>query len=157
MLRALRLIFPPQCICCGELVENEHALYGSCWRATPFIGRNICDRCGAPLPGDVTAIDECCDDCITIVRPWKRGRAALLYRDNARRIVLSLKHGDRQDLVKPATRWMVAASQPILTPDMVVVPVPAHWLDCCSDVIIKRRCWQSRLGANAGLSICRIR
>lgn len=70
---------------------------------------------------------ELCDDCLTIARPWDHGRAALLYKDNGRRIVLSLKHGDRTDLVHTAKSWMIRAAGPILTDDVVVVPIPVHW------------------------------
>lgn len=128
MQRVLRLIFPPHCISCGEPAEAEFALCGPCWRATPFIGGAACDICGAPLQGDMVETRDRCDDCIVIARPWQQGRAALRYGGNGKRIVLALKHGDRLELVKPAVRWMVAAGQSILHPDMLVVPVPAHWL-----------------------------
>jgi predicted amidophosphoribosyltransferase len=47
-------------------------------------------------------------------------------RDNGRRLVLALKHGDRLDLVQPAARWMARAGAPILREGMLAVPVPAH-------------------------------
>ena len=114
----------------------------------------VCDLCGTPLPGEDTGKAEHCDDCLTIARPWSRGRAALLYKDNARQIVLSLKHGDRLDLARPAAEWMLRAAQPILLPGMLVAPVPLHWLR-----LLKRRYNQSALlsGAlarHAGLEHC---
>ncbi len=69
-----------------------------------------------------------CDDCLTIARPWSRGRAALLYRDNGRKLVLSLKHGDRTDLARPAAAWMLRAGAPLITPETIVAPIPLHWL-----------------------------
>lgn len=41
--------------------------------------------------------------------------------------MLALKHGDRLDLVAPASRWMSQAVKPLLEPDSVFVPVPSHW------------------------------
>ena len=41
-------------------------------------------------------------DCMAIARPWEQGRAALMYQDNGRSLVLALKHGDRMDLARPA-------------------------------------------------------
>jgi ComF family protein len=32
------------------------------------------------------------------------------------------------DLARPASTWMLKAAQPILQPDMLVVPVPLHWM-----------------------------
>lgn len=124
---AIRLVFPPQCAMCEAQVETEFSLCPTCWRDMPFISGAVCDGCGVPLPGEVTDRAELCDDCLTIARPWDHGRAALLYKDNGRRFVLSLKHGDRTDLVHSAKGWMVQAARSIITKGMVVVPVPAHW------------------------------
>ncbi len=109
----LRLIYPSQCLSCGDQVETDFALCPACWRDTPFITGLVCDGCGTPLPGEDTAHVHC-DDCLTIARPWDQGRAALLYRDTGRKLVLSLKHGDRSDLARPAARWMHRAAAPIL-------------------------------------------
>ena len=124
---ALHLVYPPQCLVCGALVTSDFGLCGSCWRDTPFISGLVCDLCGVPLPGEETGKAEHCDDCLTIARPWSRGRAALLYKDNARHMVLALKHSDRLDLVRPAATWMLRAAAPILEPGMLVAPVPLHW------------------------------
>lgn len=125
---ALHLIYPPQCLTCDALVTSDFGLCGTCWRDTPFITGLVCDRCGVPLPGEDPGNAVLCDDCLTTARPWDRGRAALLYRDNGRQIVLSLKHGDRLDLARPAAEWMRRVADPILKPGMVVAPVPLHWL-----------------------------
>ena len=140
MQAALHLIYPPQCLTCGALVTSDFGLCGPCWRETPFIDGLVCDHCGVPLPGteDITAVH--CDDCLTMARPWSRGRAAMLYKDNARHMVLALKHGDRIDLARPAAQWMHRVALPILVPGMLVVPVPLHWLR-----LIKRRFNQSAL------------
>ncbi|MFN3577667.1 MAG: ComF family protein, partial [Tabrizicola sp.] len=81
-----------------------------------------------PLPGTDSSEEVLCDDCLTIARPWERGRSALIYDGNARNLVLALKHGDRMDLARPASDWMVRVARPILRPGMLVVPVPLHWM-----------------------------
>ncbi|WP_114965435.1 ComF family protein [Alkalilacustris brevis] len=127
---ALRLIYPPQCISCGERVESDHALCGACWRDTPFIaGGRVCDACGVPLPQGDEGADAAvhCDDCLALARPWASGRAAMLYEGNARRMVLAFKHGDRLDLARAAGGWLRRAAAPILRPDMLIAPVPLHW------------------------------
>lgn len=151
---ALHLIYPPRCLSCDALVTTDFGLCGHCWRETPFISGLVCDRCGTPLPGQDSGQPEYCDDCLTIARPWNRGRAALLYRDNARRMVLQLKHGDRLDLAGPVAGWLLRAVQPILEPGMLVAPVPLHWMR-----LFRRRYNQSalvsaRLARNAGLDHC---
>ncbi len=124
----IRAIYPPSCMGCGAPAEREHALCGPCWRDTPFIVGLVCDACGAPLPGTGEGTEGLmCDDCLQVARPWDRGRAALVYRDTARRFVLRLKHGDRTELARPLAAWMAAAARPLIgTAPVILVPVPLH-------------------------------
>jgi ComF family protein len=137
---ALHLVYPPQCLCCDALVTTDFGLCGPCWRDTPFILGLVCDHCGTPLPGEDLGQAETCDDCLTIARPWSRGRAVFLYRDTARKMVLALKHGDRLDLARPAGAWLARAAGPILHKDMLVAPIPLHWFR-----LVRRRYNQSAL------------
>jgi predicted amidophosphoribosyltransferase len=121
------LLYPPRCIGCGELVETDFGLCGTCWKDTPFIGGLVCNCCGVPLPGDGQDSDVMCDDCMAVSRPWKQGRAALLYQGTARKLVLRLKHADRHDIVRPAVTWMVRAARHLPLHDALVAPVPLHW------------------------------
>lgn len=140
----LKVLYPPQCLSCGALVEETGALCGACWHATHFLGGAVCDLCGAPLVGEAADDGALCDQCLVIGRPWDRGRAALAYRDNGRRLILSLKHGDRLDLAGPAARWMARAGAPMIHDGMLAVPVPAHpWR------LLRRRYNQAALLAQA--------
>ena len=144
MQAAVHLVFPPQCLSCDALVTTDFGLCARCWRETPFIAGLTCDCCGMPLPGDDPGHAVQCDDCLVIARPWSRGRAAMLYRDNGRRLVMALKHGDRLDLAKPAAGWLHRVAAPLLAPDTLLAPVPLHWLR-----MLKRRYNQSALLAGA--------
>lgn len=140
---ALQVLYPPQCVSCGDRVESDFGLCGPCWRDTPFIEGLCCDLCGVPLPGESDEA-ELCDDCRKTARPWARGRAAFLYRDNGRKLILALKHGDRHDIVRPAGNWLARAVQPILTPNLIIAPIPLHWTR-----LLKRRFNQSALLAQS--------
>jgi len=141
---ALTALYPPQCLSCGEMVDSAFGLCGSCWGQTPFIGGAMCDTCGTPLPGQAQGDVLTCDDCLKHPKAWDRGRAALVYEGIARKMVLALKHGDRQDIAQPAARWMQSAAQPILARDMLIAPVPLHWMR-----LAKRRYNQSAVLARA--------
>ncbi|MEI4195676.1 ComF family protein [Roseovarius sp. E0-M6] len=151
----LRLIYPPRCLACGEIVETDFGLCGPCWRDTPFVTGICCEMCGTPLPAGPDAPGAvCCDDCLTHVRPWSSGRAVMTYGANGRKIVLALKHGDRHDIAKPAGRWLARAATPIIDSEMIVAPIPLHWMR-----MLKRRFNQSallarELAAEAGLAYC---
>lgn len=125
MQTLVQMVYPPRCLSCGGLVESDFGLCATCWRDTPFIAGLSCDLCGAPLPGQSDRAEHC-DDCLRTARPWQHGRAALLYEGIARRLVLALKHGDRQDIAKPAARWMARASRDLASPDLLVIPIPLH-------------------------------
>lgn len=125
MQTLVQLVYPPRCLSCGGLVETDFGLCTGCWKETPFIAGLACDLCGVPLPGQSDGVEHC-DDCMTVQRPWVQGRAALVYKDRARRMVLALKHGDRQDIAKPAARWMARQTRAVLRENMVAVPVPLH-------------------------------
>lgn len=141
MQSALSLIYPPQCISCGDIVEAEGALCGPCWRDTHFITGTICDSCGVPLLGESDPIEILyCDGCRDHPHIWDRGRAAFLYKDTGRKMVLGLKHGDRQELAKPAAMWMARAAKDIISEDTIVAPIPLHW-----SRFLKRRYNQSAL------------
>ena len=137
---AVRLIYPSRCTLCGVTVDSDFGLCGPCWRDTPFISGLVCDACGVPLPGEAGRQAEFCDECLTHARPWSRGRAALLYHENGRRLVLALKHGDRHDVIRPAAKWLARAAAPLLQPDTLLAPVPLHWTR-----MLRRRYNQSAL------------
>lgn len=150
---AIQLLYPPRCLGCGDQVQSDFGLCGPCWRDTPFVTGLSCDGCGAPLPGTSDEA-ELCDECLRIARPWLRGRAALIYDGSARRLVMALKHGDRQDIAAPAGKWMAQAARDIVTPSALLAPVPLNrWR------LAKRRYNQSALLAQAlarevGLAVC---
>jgi len=141
---AVRLIFPPACVGCGAHVASDFSLCADCWPRTPFIGGLVCNKCGVPLPGEDEGRPELCDDCLAIARPWAQGRAAVLYDGPARDFVLSLKHADRLDLIRPCAEWMARAARPIVQPGMIVAPIPLHW-----SRLLKRRYNQSAMLSRA--------
>lgn len=123
----LHMVYPPRCLNCGGMVDSDFGLCGPCFAGMHFIGGLTCETCGTPLPGEAGGAAEHCDDCLASARPWTMGRAALVYRETGRRLVLALKHGDRQDIVPAASLWMARAARPLVLPDMLVLPVPLHW------------------------------
>ncbi len=150
LARALRFVYPPRCIACGEEVETEKALCGPCWSEAWFISAPCCDGCAAPLPGADDGERLLCDDCTTEPRPWSAGRAVVVYSGTGRRITLALKHGDRLDIAGPVGRWMAAAARDILADSDLIAPVPLHWTR-----LFRRRYNQAALladvvGAGAG-------
>lgn len=127
MQRLIRSIYPSQCVFCDAQTESDYDLCGTCWVQTPFILGLSCSACGVPLRGEAAEGEKLlCDDCMTIARPWSEGRAVMEYRDKARRMILSLKHGDRTDFAKSAGPWLARSAVDLITPNTVIVPIPLH-------------------------------
>lgn len=127
LARALRFVYPPRCIACGEEVETEKALCAPCWSDAHFISQPCCDGCATPLPGTEDGERMLCDDCMAAPKPWAAGRGVVVYSGTGRRIALALKHGDRLDIAGPVGRWMGAAARDVLAETDIIAPVPLHW------------------------------
>ncbi|MEQ3708459.1 MAG: ComF family protein [Tateyamaria sp.] len=136
----LAAIYPPRCLGCGETVDSDFGLCGHCWGQAQFIGGAFCDSCSAPLPGAEADDRLHCDACMRAPKPWAHGRAALIYTGMGRKLVLGLKHGDRQEIARPAAAWMRTSIQGMISDQTLIAPVPLHWLR-----LAKRRYNQSAL------------
>ena len=150
----LASIFPPRCLGCGDLVDSDFGLCGACWSETDFVGGTVCDMCGTPLPGVSENGPIHCDSCLSSPKSWAQGRAALVYGGMGRKLILGLKHGDRQEIARPAAGWMRLSSKSVLNKTTIIAPVPLHWIR-----LVKRRYNQSALIAKnlaelSGLDWC---
>ncbi len=124
-LGATDLLYPPQCTWCRAEVVEAHALCPACWREATFIAHPLCDRCGSPLSGAEDA--PFCDHCLGRALAFGRARAAVLYEGVGRDLTLALKHGDRLDIARPASTWMIRAGRELLEGADLIAPVPLHW------------------------------
>lgn len=125
----LHAVFPPECLSCSARVEDAFAICGTCWADTPFILGAACDLCGTGLPGQTAADGEAliCGECSRVPRAWDHARAVFAYEGVGRKLVLSLKHGDRTDIARAAGPWLARAAEDLLHDDPLLVPVPLHW------------------------------
>jgi len=122
-------VYPPLCPISGMETGVPGTLSPEAWREMSFLlGGPRCERCGRSVPGvqaDLPGL--ACDACTGADWPWSRGRAAFFYEGSGRRLVLSLKHGDRLDLVPLIAGWMLQAGPDLVATADLIVPVPLHW------------------------------
>ena len=128
MQTLIRAIYPPQCLICQALVQDEFGLCGPCWRGFRFLCGVVCDTCGEELacPAQQGA-PQYCSTCCELERPWNRGRAALEYSGSVCQFINGLKHRGRENFFRPAARWMVPYARELIEDDTVIVPIPLHW------------------------------
>lgn len=123
---ALDAVLPPLCLGCSEIVQTPGSLCAACWPGFAFIAPPYCARCAHPFSHDVGDA-AVCGACARRSPRYRRARAALVYDDRSRRLVLPFKHGDRTDIARACGRWMARAGAELLAEADVVAPVPLHW------------------------------
>ena len=73
---------------------------------------------------------------------FARARAAVVYNDASRKLILGFKYGDRLHSLHTFLPWMLRSGAPLLAGCDVIVPVPLH----------RRRLWQRRFNQSALLA-----
>jgi len=124
--KVLDLLLPPQCLNCGIVVAEIETLCPACWSAVNFITPPHCDVCGLPFPEDFGA-GVLCGACHRAPPAFDRARAAMLYDDASRGMVLAFKHGDRTDMAPAFTKWLLPAGGELMAAADFIAPVPLHW------------------------------
>ncbi len=125
--RALDLILPPIPLEEGTaaVAVQSPGMSASAWGRIAFIEAPICHGCGSPFEYEMG--DEVrCAICLARQPAYDHARAACLYDEHSRDLILKLKHADRTDLSGLFARW-IARSAADLIPELdAVLPVPLH-------------------------------
>ncbi|HEY9078795.1 ComF family protein [Magnetovibrio sp.] len=124
--RIIDLVLPPTCQGCGAQVAEAQTLCATCWAQLTFLGAACCDACAHPFDYEVPA-QTLCGACVQNAPPFDRARAAVLYDDRSRDLVLGFKHADRTEAAQLYAKWMFAAGRDLVADADVIVPVPLHW------------------------------
>ena len=124
---AVDFLTPPSCPVTGDRLQNPVGLGASAWRDIHFIDAPICDHCGAPFAVDYGP-GVLCPSCIAEPPGFDRARAAFVYDDASRSLVVGFKHYDRTERAALLSHWLARAGLSLLngaTP--VMTPIPLHW------------------------------
>ncbi|MCR4267951.1 ComF family protein [Nitratireductor sp. ZSWI3] len=122
---AQRVLFPPVCLGCPDLVTEPGTLCARCWPRLRFLERPWCSVMGTPFSvemGDNILSAE----AIAHPPPFARARSAVVYEGVARQMVQGLKFRDRTDLAPWMARWMLRAGAELIADADAVIPVPLH-------------------------------
>lgn len=120
------MIWPQRSLISHRELAGPGALEPQLWSKLQFLSEPLCARCGAAFeiavePGQV------CAACIADPPAYDRARAALVYGEVSRDLVLSLKYQGRRDGLALLSGWMAAAGKPLLAEADLITPVPLHY------------------------------
>jgi ComF family protein len=123
----LDIALPPQCLACTTETDAGGQLCPACFHQTAFISAPFCNRCGTALPGVMgRQAVPACESC-TIEPPlFRTARAALVYDEMAKRLILPFKYSDRPEAASGLARLMLRPGAALLERAELLVPVPAH-------------------------------
>ncbi len=124
-LTALDLALPPRCIGCGERVDRTGLACAVCWSKLTFIAPPFCDCCGAPFDFGIEGVHRCAA-CHAAPRSCARARAAVIYDEGSRGLILGFKHGDRLHATPAFGGWLARAGAELLADADLIAPVPLH-------------------------------
>jgi ComF family protein len=118
----LDLVLPPRAF--DGAAAQTAGLSVDAWSRITFLDGPVCDGCGAPFAYDAGEVR--CVLCQTRPRAFARARAACLYDEHSRDLILKLKHADRTDLSGLFARWLSRSAVELLDEADAVAPVPMH-------------------------------
>src|SRR5688572_4658102 len=89
---AIDLLLPPRCIATGEIVDAPGMISADYWKKLTFIESPFCTTCGIPFSFEAP-VNTICASCMELEPVFDRARAAVLYNDASRKLVIDFKYG----------------------------------------------------------------
>lgn len=118
----LDLILPPRQFDSHGPAQSQ-GLSARAWEKIRFLDDPVCDGCGTPFPYASEMAGRCAA-CQARPRAFDRARAACLYDEASRDLILQLKHADRTELAGLLSLWLARTAGPLLAETQAVTPVP---------------------------------
>lgn len=150
---ATRLLVPPTCLVCDDVMSTDGGVCASCWQEFHFLAAPICSVTGAPFAYDLGS-GALSAEAIANPPNYDLARAAVLYNPPARRLVSRLKYSDDTALARWMAQWMERPLHDALQAGSagsqgktLLVPVPLH----------RQRLAQRRYNQSAELARCMAR
>ncbi len=125
---ALDMLLPPVCLKCNVGVARQGDLCADCWGNVSFLAPPWCSCCGRPFEFEEAAALEgmYCGDCARRRPAYDRARAAMIYDDASRELILRFKHADQTQGAPSYGRWMKRAGDELIAEADLVAIVPLH-------------------------------
>ncbi|MCB9988784.1 MAG: ComF family protein [Rhodospirillales bacterium] len=127
--QVLDFILPPRCVMSGTIVDRQGTISPAAWQSLNFIAAPYCHACGFPFEfsGEDEQLEEMlCAACLQESPAYDGARAALVYDDASRELILRFKHADQTHAARVFVPWFKQAGRDFLPACDVILPVPLH-------------------------------
>jgi ComF family protein len=120
------LIWPQRSLVTGREIPGPGAIEPDHWSKLDFLSAPLCRCCGVRFD-IVVPNDQLCAACLARPPAYDRARAALVYGEASRELVLALKRQGRRDGLALMAGWMAVAGEELIRDADMLVPVPLHY------------------------------
>ena len=143
--KLINFVLPPRCLICNKQTSSYNTLCPECFHQINFIVSPYCAHCGTPLIGvDLNSSNLLCALCLDKKDIFRLRRAAFLYDESSKKILLDFKFADHVENKKLLSQWLYWAGKDIFDAGVdLIIPVPLHYTR-----LFKRKYNQSALLAN---------
>jgi ComF family protein len=122
--RAADALFPPHSFDPGARPQSS-GYSAEAWSRVVFLEAPVCDGCGLPFEYDLGPGARC-PACQARPFAFARARAACLYDEASKDLILRFKHGDRTEFAALFARWIGRSAAELIAEADAVAPVPLH-------------------------------
>ncbi len=128
MSHFIDFLFPPSCPICNSRTMNHGEFCADCWSKFNWIGDPKCSVCGYPFPSNIDLGPKpLCPVCAIDKNEIDFARAACVYEDWSRNIMLPFKHSGALKYKDVMSNAMIGALRDVPNFD-IVMPVPLAYL-----------------------------
>ncbi len=123
----LRLLYPPKCIFCEEVLENENfAVCRDCLAEISY-NKRACRVCGTPL--DTVYGEKLCPACRKKKRAFQKAYVPFIYKDAVRASILGFKFRGKRARAKTYAAFLLMKlkEEGAERPDVITF-VPMHFI-----------------------------
>lgn len=126
--KLVHFILPNRCLLCGKVINTEGSICADCFEKITFITKPYCKHCGQPFVSDVKDENMLCVDCLNHKSPFRLCRAAIVYDEFSKKLLLDFKFADHVENRKIFAKWLYLAGKDIFSAKAdIIIPVPLHY------------------------------
>ncbi len=121
------LVFPPRCLTCDAILENNPFFCSVCSAKTSFIQPPLCPRCGIPFES-TEGDSHLCGDCLTSKPTFSVARAVGRYENTLLEAIHRFKYDRKIYTGEVLGKLMAEFAYPAfnISDYSLIMPVPLH-------------------------------